>query len=83
MLNNVAFLPSFQFRAYLTTTSLWIILSLNAVAVYIFLVIGMDFNQFRVYFKILQANLQTALPTNSRTNQGRKRKSDSLNTLKI
>ena len=36
MLNNVAFLPSFQFRAYLTTISLWIILSLNAVAVYIF-----------------------------------------------
>ena len=42
-----------------------IILSLNAVAVYIFLIIGMDFNKFQVYFKIVQANLQTAPTTNN------------------
>ena len=41
-----------------------IILSLNAVAV-IFLIIGMDFNKFQVFFKILQANLQTAPTTNN------------------
>ena len=75
------FLPSFQFCAYLTT----IIMDYPVIKCckqYIFLIPGMDFNEFQVYFKILQANLQTAPPT-SRANQGRKRKSDSLNTLKI